>query len=177
MLNLTRVEIPLVEVKVRTIGDSILVARKGAHMSFQDDRNTVRWKVHFSSAPEKVFAALNTTAGRESFWAEEADEKDGVITFRILNYEPYRGRILRCQEPHLFSLEYFGTEVTFSLASDGAAGTDLTLVATKVDESCRMEMVAGWVSVLLAMKAYVDFDVDLRNHDSARSWQQGFADN
>lgn len=38
-------------------------------------------------------------------------------------------------------------------------------------------MIAGWVSVLMAMKAAVDFGIDLRNHDSDMAWAQGFADN
>lgn len=38
-------------------------------------------------------------------------------------------------------------------------------------------MIAGWVSVLLALKAAVDFSVDLRNHDPGRTWDQGYADN
>ena len=42
---------------------------------------------------------------------------------------------------------------------------------------CRSEVTAGWVSVLLAMKAAVDYGVDLRNHDETRTWSSGFADN
>jgi len=53
----------------------------------------------------------------------------------------------------------------------------LSLVAKVDDEELRREMIPGWVSVLMAMKAAVDFGVDLRNHDPKRSWQQGFADN
>jgi hypothetical protein len=47
----------------------------------------------------------------------------------------------------------------------------------EIDESIRMEMAAGWVSVLMAMKAAVDHGVDLRNHDASRSWSNGYADN
>ena len=36
---------------------------------------------------------------------------------------------------------------------------------------------AGWVSVLLGLKAWADFGVDLRTHDAARSWAAGFVDN
>jgi hypothetical protein len=41
----------------------------------------------------------------------------------------------------------------------------------------RAEVVAGWVSGLLALKAAVDFGVDLRNHDPQRTWDAGFAEN
>jgi hypothetical protein len=40
-----------------------------------------------------------------------------------------------------------------------------------------MEMIAGWVSVLMAMKAAVDHNIDLRNHDKSRAWRSGFLDN
>lgn len=146
-------------------------------MSFQSEPYTLRWKMHFASSREQVFAALATASGRARYWAESAPEIDGEITFHILNYEPFSGRILHREEPSLFTLEYFGTVVAFSLHDDGHGGTDLSLLATEVDESGRMEMAAGWVSVLMAMKAAVDHGVDLRNHDAARAWAGGYADN
>lgn len=146
-------------------------------MSFQSEKGTIRWKMHFALPREKVFAALATDAGRARYWAESAPEVNGSVTFHILNYEPFSGRILKKRMPSLFALEYFGTVVEFSLQDDGMGGTDLSLVATQVDESIRMEMVAGWVSVLMAMKAAVDHGVDLRNHDASRSWGDGYADN
>jgi uncharacterized protein YndB with AHSA1/START domain len=146
-------------------------------MSFQSEPGIIRWKVHFRSSPEMVFEALATDAGRARFWAEAAPEVDGVITFHILNYEPFSGRILLRREPSIFRLEYYGTVVEFSLSGDGKGGTDLSLVATDVDETIRMEMIAGWVSVLMAMKAAVDHNIDLRNHDKSRAWGSGFLDN
>ena len=63
----------------------------------------------------------------------------------------------------------------FSLRCDDGNGTDLSLLATEVDESIRMEMVAGWVSVLMAMKAAVDHNVDRRNHDKQRLQNSRYA--
>ncbi len=146
-------------------------------MSFQSELNTIRWKMHFESPRETVYAALTTDAGRASYWAESAPEINERITFHILNYEAFSGRVLSKRQPSLFALEYFGTVVEFSLEDDGRGGTDLSLVSKQVDESIRMEMAAGWVSVLMAMKAAVDHGVDLRNHDASRSWKDGYADN
>lgn len=146
-------------------------------MSFQTEKGVIRWKMHFLSPIGKVFSALATDEGRSRYWAESAPEVDGCVTFNILGYEPFSGRILKKHAPSLFALEYFGTIVEFSLQDDGKGGTDLSLVATRVDESIRMEMVAGWVSVLMAMKAAVDHGVDLRNHDASRTWNDGYADN
>ena len=146
-------------------------------MSFQTEEGIIRWKVHFTSSREKVFAALATDEGRASYWAESAPEVNGNVIFHILNYEPFSGSILKKEAPSLFALEYFGTIVEFSLQDDGKGGTDLSLVASQVDESIHIEMVAGWVSVLMSMKAAVDHRVDLRNHDGSRSWTDGYADN
>ena len=146
-------------------------------MSFQAETSIIRWNMHFVSPRNKVFSALSTGEGRARYWAESAPEVDGEITFRILGYEPFSGRVLKKKAPSLFALEYFGTIVEFSLRDDGKGGTDLSLVATQVDEAIRMEMVAGWVSVLMAMKAAVDHGVDLRNHDETRAWGNGYADN
>lgn len=146
-------------------------------MGFQEEKGTIRWKLHFSSPIEKVFAALATDEGRASYWAESAPEKDGSIIFSIFGYEPYLARIIKSNSPTEFVLEYFGTVAEFTLQSDAAGGTDLSLCATKVPEDIHTEMIAGWVSVLMAMKAAVDHGIDLRNHDQQRTWNLGFVDN
>jgi uncharacterized protein YndB with AHSA1/START domain len=146
-------------------------------MAFQKTKNQITWKVHFSSSIEKVFFALTTDEGRKNYWAEETLERSGFIEFTILNYPVYKSKILDIVKPELFSIEYFGTKVTFTLSKTTDGGTDLSLIANFKDETLCQEMTAGWVSVLLAMKAAVDFGVDLRNHNAKRSWGQGFVDN
>lgn len=146
-------------------------------MSFQPEPGVIRWRMHFASPPTRVFAALATDDGRASFWAESAPERDSHVTFHILNYEPFCGRILKCEEPTVFALEYFGTLVEFHLDGDGDGGTELLLAASGIDDALRGEMTVGWVSVLMAMKAAVDHGVDLRNHHPCRSWRDGYADN
>lgn len=146
-------------------------------MSFQSTPGEIHWRMHFRSPRGEVYRALATGEGRRRFWAESAEERDGIIEFRILGYPPFRERILDRDPPRLFALGYFGSTTRFTLDDDSQGGTDLTLAAEGVDESIRSEMVAGWVSVLMAMKAAVDFDVDLRNHDPRRNWETGYADN
>ena len=146
-------------------------------MSFQSEPAVIRWKMHFASAAAKVYAALATDSGRAAYWAESAPEVHGVVTFHFPNGESFAGRVLECEEPSRFTVEYFGTVVEFSLQSAGSGGTDLSLQATQVEDAIRWETVAGWVSVLMAMKAAVDHGVDLRNHDPSRPWSDGFADN
>ena len=133
----------------------------------------IRWRVHVASPPLIVHALLATDAGRARFWAESAEERNGEIDFRFPDGSSWRGRVLANDPPRSFALDYLGTRVEFELADDGAAGTDVTLV----DESEHPETRAGWVSVLLALKAAADHGIDLRNHDSRRTWEQGFVDN
>lgn len=121
---------------------------------------------------------IATPAGRRRFWAESADERDSAVEFRFSTGAGWRGRVLEQVPPRRYAVEYFGgSRVTFALADDGSGGTDLTLTESGVDSEEWPENHAGWVSVLLALKAAVDFGVDLRNHDPERSWETGFVDN
>jgi hypothetical protein len=121
---------------------------------------------------------ISTNQGRARFWAESAIETNGVIDFRFPNGIAWRGKILKTERNAQFRLEYLGGSVTtFRLEDDGSGGTDLTLTDEGVLSEFRSEVVAGWVSVLLALKAAVEFGVDLRNHDPHRTWDQGYADN
>ncbi|MCG8326823.1 MAG: SRPBCC domain-containing protein [Chitinophagales bacterium] len=146
-------------------------------MPFQPKKGIIEWKVHFSSSIESVYNALTTDEGRSRFWAEEAREDNGFIEFTILNYPTYKAKIIEAKPPELFRLEYFGTDVTFELKQTSDKGTDLSLTAVTSNEDTKQEMTAGWVSVLMAMKAAVDFGVDLRNHHSERVWEKGYLDN
>ena len=146
-------------------------------MGFQDIKDEIRWKMHFKSNINKVYAALTTDQGRASYWAEETVETDDSVEFTILNYPKYRSKVLQKTPPNDFVLEYFGTWVHFSLVETCDGGTDLNLRVRLFDESAKHEMTAGWVSVLMAMKAAVDFGIDLRNHSTERSWQYGYVDN
>ncbi|MGH6960898.1 MAG: hypothetical protein ACREE7_10470 [Dongiaceae bacterium] len=68
--------------------------------------------------------------------------------------------------------------MAFELQPDAdGTGTDLQMTCRNVPDGDRMEVAAGWVSVLMAMKAAVDFNVDLRTHDPGRTWWAGYADN
>lgn len=146
-------------------------------MTFQPEPGVIRWRIHLKSPPSQVYAMLATDAGRASFWAESAVERDGVIAFRFPDGQVWQGRILESRPPQRFAVEYFGSRTAFDLADDGAGGADLMLTDSGVGEVDRAEVIAGWVSVLMALKAAVDFGVDLRSHDPARTWKQGYADN
>ena len=149
----------------------------GNETNFQPEKNVIRWKLHFKSSPEKVYKALSTDEGRRGYWAETAEEKDGHIHYIFQNDIENKGKILIRKPNQGFSVMYFGWEVVFNLSLDGSGGTDMEMVTKGPDEREKMEITAGWVSWLMAMKGYVDFGIDLRNHDPNRTWFQGFVDN
>jgi uncharacterized protein YndB with AHSA1/START domain len=133
-------------------------------------------KVYTTSPPSKIFQILSTNNGRRSFWAESAEEIDGHIHFQFPNGQSYKGKIVKSVPDSEFSLIYFDTLVTFKLLA-ASSGTIVTLINEDVPAAEYAETKAGWVSVLLALKAFADFGVDLRNHSPERSWDQGFVDN
>lgn len=144
---------------------------------FHVSAGEIRWRVHFHSPPVDVYQFLATDTGRKKFWAESTLESGESITFHFSGFPPVECRVLTREPSYRFALEYFGAFVEFNLLDDGAGGTDLELVSTKVPEHEYVEVRAGWVSVLMAMKAAVDFGVDLRNHDAERTWAAGYANN
>lgn len=147
-------------------------------MAFQPDPEVITWRLHLRSSPAAAYALLATDAGRARFWAEQAVERDGAIDFVFPGGQRWRGAILAREPGRRFSVVYYGgSTTTFTLADDGQGGTDLTLTDAGVPAQDRAEVTAGWVSVLLALKAAADFGVDLRAHDPARSWEQGYAEN
>ena len=147
-------------------------------MTFQADPKKIQWRLHLKSPIHQVYAALATDAGRAGFWAESAEERDGVIHFVFPNGWHWAGRIVEAVPPIRFSVQYIGdTTVAFDLSDDGSGGTDLSLTDSGVSDEYRGEVVAGWISVLMALKANVDHGVDLRNHDPERTWEQGYAEN
>jgi uncharacterized protein YndB with AHSA1/START domain len=147
-------------------------------MDDQGDPTGIVWRLHLRSSVERVFEALSTDAGRAGFWAESAAEQEGVVHFVFPNGISWEGRILESVPPHRYAVQYYGGSVaTFVLEADERGGTDLTLTDQGVPPEDRAEVTAGWVSVLMALKAAVDFGVDLRTHDPLRTWDQGYVEN
>lgn len=134
------------------------------------------WRLHLASPPEVVYAVIDSDEGRAGFWAESADEKDGEVTFRFSDGTVMSGRIMKRLPNESWAVEYFGSLATFELAGDGQGGTDLTLRDEGVAEEDYLEVSAGWLNVLLPLKAWVDHRIDLRNHDASRTWRDGYVD-
>ena len=146
-------------------------------MTLRPEEKVIRWRVHFTSSPARVFEALTTDAGRAQYWAETAQRVEDHIRFTFPNGLTCESRIREIVPYTRFSLDYWGSPVTFELTPDDSGGTDLVMTDLGTSDEHRLDVAAGWVSVLLAMKAAVDHGVDLRNHDAERSWDGGYVDN
>lgn len=133
------------------------------------------WRVHFAAPREKVWQTWTTDSGRERFWAEASREAANGFELSFLNGQRLRVEIVTARVPELLVFRYFGgSMVTLDFAADGKGGCDLRLREEGAPEP--LENRSGWVSVLLACKAAVDFGIDLRSQDPDRSWDQGFVD-
>jgi hypothetical protein len=137
---------------------------------------TIRWKLHLGSPPEVVFTYLATDDGRQKFWVERSTSRGPDLEFIFSNGLRCNAKVLLSEAPRAISFLYFDTVAEFRLESDGSQGTDLTLTNAGVHESEWNEVNAGWLNVLLPLKAAVDFGIDLRNHDPGRTWEQRFVD-
>jgi uncharacterized protein YndB with AHSA1/START domain len=137
----------------------------------------IRWKIHLRSSPPVVFDLIATPEGRARFWADSAEEADGSIHFVFRDGARWSSPVLERDPPRRFRLSYFdGSVATFELAETGGGSTELTLTETGVPRHAFLDNHAGWISVLLNLKAVADFGADLRNGDPARGWGEGYVD-
>jgi uncharacterized protein YndB with AHSA1/START domain len=135
----------------------------------------IDWRVHFESSPEAVWKAWSTDSGRALFWAETSRSVEGGFDLSFVNGEALRVEIVESRAPELLVFRYFGgSTVAIDFAPDGSGGCDLRLREESAPDPLANR--AGWVSVLLACKAAVDFGIDLRSRDPARSWDLGYVD-
>ena len=148
------------------------------------DPRSIRSCLHLRSAPPRVYEALSTDAGRESFWVERSRSNAASVELHFPNDIRFLSEIESRHAPDaegmpgMLRMTYLDdTRVTFTLRSDGAGGTDLEVEHRDVPEAMVAENRAGWVSVLMALKASLDHGIDLRNHDLRRTWDQGYVEN
>ena len=120
-------------------------------------------KVYCASGPSDVYRAVSTALGRERFWATSAPESGGVISFVLGDGRAGECQIEKAVQDEFYRLQYFGRTLTFALAAGETGGTDLTLSSDGPGDDAEV------VSLLLRLKASVDFGVDLRNHDETRT--------
>ncbi|QLC25700.1 hypothetical protein HFP57_12185 [Parasphingopyxis algicola] len=145
-------------------------------MALPSSREEIVWKLHLASPPGDVFTLLSTDEGRERFWCERSRQSGGRIAMHFINGVETETLVGTSEPPSRIAFRYFGTDVVFELASDGEGGTDLTLRNRGVAGDEYEEVLAGWLNVLFPLKGVADFGIDLRSHDPARLWDDGYID-
>ena len=141
-----------------------------------DSTIQIVWRLRLAAAPERVFAAWLSPADHERFWCERSEAlPDGSFRQHFID-----GTVAQCAVEDATAavhirFRYFESHVDIHLQQRGH-GTDLTLVAVGVAPREWNDVHAGWLNVLLPFKAWVDFGIDLRNHDPERTWAQRYVD-
>jgi uncharacterized protein YndB with AHSA1/START domain len=147
-------------------------------MDFSLPSAPITWRLHLRSSPAQVYQLLSTDEGRARFWAESAIETARAIDFIFPNGQAWKGRLIEQSPSRRYAVEYIGGSMArFDLDEDKAGGTLLTLTDENVKAEEWAEVAAGWVSVLMNLKAAVDYGIDLRNHDKSYVWEEGYVDN
>ena len=139
----------------------------------------VLWRLHLRSSTDRVYSMFATDAGRAAFWAETSTESDDamILTF-VGEPHPLTCAVLERIPSRRFVFRYWEeTVVEVEMQNDGLGGTELSVRESGFQTAAHREQnLAGWVSVLMNLKAVVDHGIDLRNHEAAHSWQAGYCD-
>jgi hypothetical protein len=135
----------------------------------------IKWRLRLSATPERVFAAWLNPADHVKFWSERSERDAAGFRLHFIDGTIELCRVTESVSPSRIGLQYFGAQVDITLERL-EDGTDLTLTARNVPLSEWQDVFAGWLNVLLPFKAWVDFGLDIRSHDPARTWRQGYVD-
>ncbi|MBX7218957.1 MAG: hypothetical protein K1Y36_03355 [Blastocatellia bacterium] len=113
----------------------------------------VRWQIHLSSPPQEIFRLLATNQGNLCSCTTISSEGICFLEFHLPLSQPWQVRLIETTPPSRISLEYSeGSLATFDLNDDGTGGTDLTLTDFAIPAEERLDVIAKWVSVLLALQ-------------------------
>ena len=141
-----------------------------------NDTTRIVWRLHLAAPPERVFDAWLSPADHQRFWCERSE----ILPGRGFRQHFIDGTVECCaveatKTPTHIRFRYFRSQVDIHLERR-PDGTDLTLIALDVAPHEWRDVHAGWLNVLLPFKAWVDFGVDLRNHDPLRTWAHRYVD-
>jgi uncharacterized protein YndB with AHSA1/START domain len=133
------------------------------------------WRLFLKSSRERVWKALVESEQHCKYWCEASKQTAQGFELRFINGQVASVSIVSADENRILAFEYFGSRVTITL-QPAAGGIELALVNEGVPAGEWPEVYAGWLNVLLPLKAWVDFGIDLRNHDPKRTWEQHYVD-
>ena len=136
---------------------------------------TVSWRILCPADIEDVFDLLATDSGRCRFWCETSRTNGRNVIMTFPNGEESEVELISVERPSSIAMLYFGARTRFELSHiDGGCVVKLEAEVPQIEFD---EVNAGWVSVLMNLKAAAGFGIDLRNHNARFCWANGFADN
>ena len=140
-----------------------------------DDSRVVCWRIHCAAPPSRAFLALINPEEQAKYWCERSTHSRAGYVQEFIDGTIAECQVVQRRDAELLVIRYFSSLVEFKLEPAGT-GTDLTLTATEIPPEEWLEVYAGWLNVLLPLKAWLDYGVDIRNHDPSRTWRQRFVD-
>jgi uncharacterized protein YndB with AHSA1/START domain len=135
----------------------------------------ILWRLHLAASPQSVYAAWLDPAQHPRYLCERSTRTKRGFRLEFIDGTIEECALEREEPPRRIVLRYFGSrvEVTVEPTDDGS---DLTLWVTEVPATDWIEVHAGWLNVLLPFKAHIDHGIDLRNHDTRRTWREHYVD-
>ena len=133
------------------------------------------WRLHLRASRETVYHSWLSVAEHPSFWCERSRSEGKGFELTFINGHVEHVRILRREPSKAIGFTYFGSHVTLEF-EEHERGTDLCMTNDNVPRQEWEDVNSGWLNVLLPFKAWVDFGIDLRNHDVTRTLYHRFAD-
>jgi hypothetical protein len=140
-------------------------------------QSIVSWRLRLASPPVQVCELLADEAGRPRF-RSELEIEPGMDLAAILS----RGAVwedadVDREPPYRFTVRYAtGGVTTCDVADDGAGGSEVVVTDVGTVGEDRTDVLAAWVAALSAIKATVDFTLDLHTRDQLRTWFPDYAE-
>jgi hypothetical protein len=142
-------------------------------VAFRAAVSVIVWRLHLASPPALVYDFLGPDESHSYFWAVSESEPHLAHTDGSL----WHNATVEREPQRRLALHYVGGSVTtFDLVDDGDGGTFLQLTDMGAPAEDRTGVIAGWIALLLALKATVDFSANLGGHDAAWSRAMGGAE-
>jgi hypothetical protein len=144
-------------------------------MTKLDAPTSITWRVCLPANPDRVLTAWLDPADQEGFLCRTSELAPGGFHLTFPNGEATRLSVRQIVSPSRLIFSYFDAVVDITLQPRGHE-TELTLVTTGYAPSACLDVTAGWVSVLWALKALLTTGRDLRTHHPSHTWNERYVD-